>query len=879
MTDESDFQLDLRTVAPDGSTAPLEGGLPKPLTAAGRGIGAGAAEGALAATRFPPGCVIGGRYRMLALLGRGGMGEVWRAEDLVLGETVALKFLPRGAGLSPGLQTRMLAEARVARRLTHAHLCRVHDVGLVDGEPFISMECVEGGTLAALFAAGGPSDPQRAVEIATELCLGLAAAHERGVLHRDLKPQNVMFDALGRVRIMDFGLAAVAGEVFGAELLSGTARYMAPEQREGREVSTRSDLYALGLILAELFTGRFPESDYESNAPDGVAFKLPEGMDPKLERVLTACLRNDPRRRAASAFAIAAGLPGGDPLGASIRAGELPSPALVAAAGGDAAFGAKATLLLAALAVLGSLLGAIYTEVRNPFYGDGAFPRPMGELRAAAESAARAAGVFEPTDHATEGTQVDQLLIRDLRAKASGAERWAPLSTIDPPPFVYWHRRGPRPAVSYDDRWTATFFSPPLGDGEVVIRLWSDGRLESLSARPNRIRVTTTSASQPVRWADLFLAAGLDFDRFAPATPSPSAPVFVDRFMAWEGPRHDGAKVRVEAATRAGVCAWFAVLRPGAATSLGSIDYQASMIREQRIEELFALMLLPVFILFAVRNVRGGSAFLKGAWRFGAFLASARALNWLCGADAPLGGVEPLWSAGLGLGQALFTGAFAAAAYLAVEPFVRRRWPELLVSTTRLFDGRWRDPLVGCDMLVGLAASAGMSALLWAGAGAEALGADFSQPLRTPIVYLGAFGLREGAAVLFHSAAFGPSTAFVYLGALTAVFALARNRRIALVVVFAAATVLLARYWQIEDLAIRYAFSAAFAALAVATLRRGGFLAVAAFSFVTTNYAVVPPIADVTAWYAPVGVPAAVATFALVGWSAFVALRGGSAQK
>ena len=206
--------------------------------------------------RFPAGTVLANRYRIIGLVGQGGMGEVYRANDLKLGQPVALKFLPAATGKNQQLLDRLHAEVRIARRVSHPNVCRVYDISEVGGSTFLSMEYVDGEDLRSLLRRIGRLPPDKALEIARKLCAGLAASHDKGVLHRDLKPGNIMIDGRGQVLIMDFGLAALAGELDGAQLQSGTPAYMAPEQLAGQEVSVRSDIYALGLVLHEMFMGK-----------------------------------------------------------------------------------------------------------------------------------------------------------------------------------------------------------------------------------------------------------------------------------------------------------------------------------------------------------------------------------------------------------------------------------------------------------------------------------------------------------------------------------------------------------------------------------------------------------------------------------------------
>ena len=202
--------------------------------------------------RFPPGTLLGGRYRIVGRLGRGGMGEVFRADDLKLGQQVALKFLPADVDRDPARLTQLHTEVRMARQVSHPNVCRVYDIDEIDGHTFLSMEYVDGEDLASLLRRVGRFPEDRALEIARQICAGLAAAHERGVIHRDFKPANVMLDGGGKVRITDFGLAGATGEIVRA----GTPAYMAPEQLAGGEVTARSDIYALGLVLYETFTGQ-----------------------------------------------------------------------------------------------------------------------------------------------------------------------------------------------------------------------------------------------------------------------------------------------------------------------------------------------------------------------------------------------------------------------------------------------------------------------------------------------------------------------------------------------------------------------------------------------------------------------------------------------
>ena len=285
--------------------------------------------------RFLPGTLLGRRYRVINLLGRGGMGEVYRASDLTLSQPVALKFLSDTATDHSRLSARLYGEVRLARQISHPNVCRVYDIGEVDGAAFISMQYIDGEDLASLLRRIGRLPYEKALEIARRLCAGLAAAHDKGVVHRDLKPANIMIDGRGQVFITDFGLAATARELARAEVCSGTPAYMAPEQLRGQEVSIRSDLYALGLVLYEMFTGRRPFDQPRQPAdPLPSLSNVAKELDPAVARAIEHCIKVDPRDRPESALAVAASLPGGNPP-AEALAGPIPPPQQLAAASHD----------------------------------------------------------------------------------------------------------------------------------------------------------------------------------------------------------------------------------------------------------------------------------------------------------------------------------------------------------------------------------------------------------------------------------------------------------------------------------------------------------------------------------------------------------------
>jgi predicted Ser/Thr protein kinase len=261
---------------------------------------------------YPSGALVGNRYRIVQMLGRGGMGVVFRAEDLRLGHPVALKFLTASLAGDPRRLQAFHNEVRLSRQISHPNVCSVYDIGDTDGHLFLSMEYLEGQDLATVLRQRGALPEVEAVELARQVCAGLAAVHARGVLHRDLKPANIMVTADGVARLMDFGIAMSGDTAEPDRVTEGTPAYMAPEQLLERQVSVRSDIYALGLVLYELFTGRrlFEAATIEelTTRQAAVRTEVPPDLaavSPRLREVVLTCLERDPAKRPASVEAVA----------------------------------------------------------------------------------------------------------------------------------------------------------------------------------------------------------------------------------------------------------------------------------------------------------------------------------------------------------------------------------------------------------------------------------------------------------------------------------------------------------------------------------------------------------------------------------------------
>jgi serine/threonine protein kinase/tetratricopeptide (TPR) repeat protein len=315
-------------------------------TSTGDSILDGPVEKLAITSGFTPGTILADRYRIVGLLGRGGMGEVYRADDLKLGQPVALKFLPTAFASDPAHRERFIAEVRITRQLSHPNICRVYDIGEFEGHHFLSMEYIDGEDLASLIKRIGYLPNEKAVDVMRQLIAGLAAAHERGILHRDLKPANIMLDGHGRVRITDFGIA-IAAEDMQEGQISGTPAYMAPEQLNGQAATVRSDIYSLGLVLYEIYCGKkaftgstIAELREEKKRRPVAPSAIRPGVDPNVERLILNCLEYEPNARPSSVEQLAGTLPGGERPARKWRRAKVFIP----------------TGVLAATAIVGALL-------------------------------------------------------------------------------------------------------------------------------------------------------------------------------------------------------------------------------------------------------------------------------------------------------------------------------------------------------------------------------------------------------------------------------------------------------------------------------------------------------------------------------------------
>jgi len=666
--------------------------------------------------RFAPGAIVAERYRIVALLGRGGMGEVYRAEDLKLSQVLAIKFLPEALSKDASALARFHSEVRVARQVSHPNVCRVFDIGDADGVPFLTMEYVDGEDLSSLVRRIGRLPQDKAVEVSRQICAGLAAAHERGVIHRDLKPSNVMLDGAGKARITDFGLAGIAANIQGAEVRAGTPAYMAPEQLLGKEVTTRSDIFSLGLVMYEVLTGK--RAYDATTVPELMKARqsgtltnpstLVRDLDPLTERVILRCLETDPAKRPATALQVAAALPGGDPLAAALAAGETPSPEMVAAAGEKEGLNPKIGLLCFAGVILALGLLLVISKSAKMISYVSLGPSPEVLAAKASEMIRTFGYVDEPVDTA-HGFSLQQDYIHYIQSDIKTPTRWNRLRQDEPPSLVFWYRQSPRLLVSLTPEDNLLYGrietdDPPLEQsGSRVIGLSPHGRLLNFRAIPPQVDDPPEGPVPTPNWGALFTAAGLDASQLKPVPPRWHPLAWGDTRAAWEGgwPNHPEIPLRVEAAAYRGKPIFFALLSPWDKPSRMGEQRRT---RQKTILQWFDFgLILTIFglgIWLATKNVRNGRGDLRGAMRLTLCVVVAGLINWALLAHH-VGSIAGVVLFILAMSVNLFFGMMIWLLYAALEPYVRRHWPDTLISWSRMLAGKFKDPVFGRDVLLG----------------------------------------------------------------------------------------------------------------------------------------------------------------------------------
>ena len=811
--------------------------------------------------RFVPGDVVASRYRIVGLLGRGGMGEVYRADDLKLGQPVALKFLAESLSSNGAALARFHREVSLARQISHRNVCRVYDIGEHAGTHFLSMEYVPGEELSSLLKRIGRLPLDKALDVARQLCAGLAAIHAAGVLHRDLKPANVMIDDRGDVRITDFGVAALSEGISGREAMIGTPAYMAPEQLEGRELTTRSDLYALGLVLYEAFTGNRPFA--ATSLPEIVRLRLGDtaltspsswvtDLDPLVERVILRCLEKDPERRPSTALQVAAALPGGDPLAAALAAGETPSPQMVAAASTEGSMRPLPALLLLLSIFAGFVIAALLAD-RSALHRFVPLDLSPEVLRARAVEIARDAGqTATPADSLSEFRE-DHDVIQFVSGEKH-PDPWARFRRAPLPVIHFWYRSSPAPLVP-PNYWDVDLDNPPNDlAGMMRMRLDTAGRLLFFEAAPPQFETAAPGAVPPADWSRFFEHAGLNVSAFRPAAPQWTPSMHTDARFSWSGvhPARPDLPLRIEAASYRGAPVWFEVIgpwqkprrQPDGRGDVGDAAGSVSLLLVY-----FGAMLLAA--LLAWKNVRLGRGDRRGTFRLVLFIFFLRMFGWIFMAVHVADFAEVVIFVE-GLKSGLYWSILIGLLYLAVEPLVRRRWPEGLISWSRLLGGDVRDPLIGRHILIG-----GALAILYAVAGSQSilipllLGRPIVSPaIHSNLLYEFGFGGVRGFFPLLVNQLSASILFPLMILAIVLFFAmLTRRNRVGLAVSWVLFYIAMALNFA-GDSVLGYLQAAVLPTLLILSISRYGLLTLVSLFVFNHLWAFYPNTTDLTAWYA-----------------------------
>jgi hypothetical protein len=817
--------------------------------------------------RFPPGTVLAGRYRILAPLGRGGMGDVYRADDLKLDQAVALKFLSSRRSTDSAWLRRYESEVRLARKVAHPNVLRVYDIVETQGEVFLTMEYVDGEDLSSLLRRIGRLTGDKAVQVARQLCAGLGAAHDQGVLHRDLKPANIMIDGRGQVRIADFGIAALAAQDEPSGPVPGTPAYMAPELFEGGRPSVRSDLYALGMVFYEAVTGKEPfegkptPTHARAAVPARPSVLAPD-VDPALETVILQCLNRDPRQRPESAYAVAAALPGGDSLRAALAAGETPSPTMVAAAGTGPLLPLRAAAGCLAVGLLALLLVVALAD-RTFFLPQAGLVKSPEVLADRAEQVMTRLGYDPAGQERSYGLSINPEYLRRAGQYPQAA--------------YFWYRAGGQqrvlPALLGDPPATEAL---PLRPNSVSLRLDGEGRLLEFAVAADSV-LPGGGETQPVEWSRIFEMAGLELVDFRSIPPVQVPPMYADHLAAWKSCPEDRTPcVVARGATLAGRVVYFQT-GPAAEEVEAGGDSKIGPLSRTPFRRLL-LSLLAVFGAgsLAWHNFRAGRGDYRGALRLALFILALGLGDWLLGEKHTSVLRDELASLYGWTARIILTAAIAWLCYFAVEPYVRKFWPQIMITWSRVLRGRFRDPLLGRDVLIG--GTCGILLLLvlqvdnllpgWLG---------LQRPLpRLPSTALDAaalVGLRYKLSVLVTVLISSVTLGLMVLLLMLVARVVVRRSWPAAAISWLGLTTIQAMTAGC-DTAFPWITSGILALVAVGLMSRAGLVAVVAASFVTTLLAASPLTSDLRAWYAP-SCMFAVAVVGLLLVCGFLAVRAG----
>jgi len=646
-------------------------------------------------SRIRSGQVVAKRYRIVGLLGSGGMGDIHLADDLELGERVALKFLREELAADPHFVSMLRKEVRLSRKVVHRNVCRVHDLVGHDGQYFLTMEYVAGGSLENLLRLAKRPAETRAFAIARQICQGLNAIHEEGLIHRDLKPGNILLDPKGNVHISDFGIAVPSSATWRVDP-AGTVQYMAPEQRCGQPCF-ESDIHSLGVVLCELYTGsRDSDSLTDINNPD-------------IEKIIRLCLQPSPKKRPSKALAVSAELALAS--GVTLTPGETrdfkrddPGKLRPFLARGLAACVIVGLILAAWLSGKTTLVGM--TKVKD-----------VDVLQDKAEELREPLNIGKPRDTAC-GVDYNR---EALYAVEAGEFTWSELESAGLTPVLIWYRYSstteliPQSIESISSRegLKVSRDDPPEGPGMARLILNpSQGRIVEFRKFPSVSSSSTSSPPPTAAWwrnklveilphtvVELPLGASRD-------VPPKWVPFRADYSAVWMVPIPDTEKfVRVEVACVGDELVFFRV----GPDSEGQISRESAGVfaaasSGKSVASFIGIglfvALLVIGTIIGLYNLHLRKVDRRGAFRLAAFVFSVQMLVWLCQASH-VASISEVRLLSMGLAWALFVSAQIWIVHIALEPYVRQFWPRTLVSWNRLVHGRFSDALVGRHILIG----------------------------------------------------------------------------------------------------------------------------------------------------------------------------------